>query len=136
MLFRSTIGSIQVTEAIKLITGFGETLLGTLLIYDALKSEQQRVPVKVNPDCPICNGTQRHMLADYQAFCGASQEYLTVADLKSKFTNNEDFLLVDVREPWEFEERSIPGAQLIPMGLFKDGSAISKLPRDRQIVLQ
>ena len=131
----ATIGSIQVTEAIKLITGIGEPLLGTLLIYDALKSEQQRVPVKVNPDCPICNGTQRHMLADYQAFCGVTQKYLTVAELKSKFLNKEDFLLVDVREPWEFKERSIPGAQLIPMGQFKDGSAISQLPRDRQIVL-
>jgi adenylyltransferase/sulfurtransferase len=131
----ATVGSIQVTEAIKLITGIGEPLLGTLLIYDALKSEQKRVPVKVNPDCPICNGTQLQLLDDYQAFCGVSQEYLTASELKSMFLNKEDFLLVDVREPWEFAECSIPGAQLIPLGQFKDGSAINTLSRDREIVL-
>ena len=131
----ATVGSIQVTEAIKLITGIGEPLLGTLLIYDALKSEQKRVPVKVNPDCPICNGTQLQLLDDYQAFCGVSQEYLTASELKSMFLNKEDFLLVDVREPWEFAECSIPGAQLIPLGQFKDGSAINTLSRDRKIVL-
>ena len=131
----ATVGSIQVIEAIKLITGIGEPLLGTLLIYDALKSEQRRVPVKVNPDCPICNGTQLQLLDDYQAFCGVSQEYLTASELKSMFLNKEDFLLVDVREPWEFAECSIPGAQLIPLGLFKDGSAIKTLSRNREIVL-
>ena len=132
----ASIGSIQVIEAIKLITGIGEPLIGRLLIYDALKLEQRQISVKVRPDCPICSGAQRDLLADYQSFCGASQNYLTATELKSMFMNQEDFLLVDVREPWEFEEFHIPGAQLIPMGLFKDGSAISQLPRDRQIVLQ
>ena len=132
----ASIGSIQVIEAIKLITGIGEPLIGRLLIYDALKLEQRQISVKVRPDCPICSGAQRDLLADYQAFCGASQNYLTATELKSMFMNQEDFLLIDVREPWEFEEFHIPGAQLIPMGLFKDGSAISQLPRDRQIVLQ
>ena len=131
----ASIGSIQVTEAIKLITGIGEPLLGTLLIYDALKSEQQRVPVNINPKCPICNGKQLQLLDDYQAFCGAIQNHLTAAELKNMMMKQEEFLIVDVREPWEYEERSIPGAQLIPMGQFKDGSAISRLPRDRQIVL-
>ena len=132
----ASIGSIQVIEAIKLITGIGEPLIGRLLIYDALKLEQRQISVKVRPDCPICSGAQSDLLADYQAFCGASQNYLTAIELKSMFVNQEDFLLIDVREPWEFEEFHIPGAQLIPMGLFKDGSAISQLPRDRQIVLQ
>ena len=132
----ASIGSIQVIEAIKLITGIGEPLIGRLLIYDALKLEQRQISVKVRPDCPICSGAQRDLLADYQAFCGASQNYLTATELKSMFVNQEDFLLIDVREPWEFEEFHIPGAQLIPMNLFKDGSAISQLPKDRQIVLQ
>ena len=132
----ASIGSIQVIEAIKLITGIGEPLIGRLLIYDALKLEQRQISVKVRPDCPICSGAQRDLLADYQAFCGASQNYLTATELKSMFMNQEDFLLIDVREPWEFEEFHIPGAQLIPMNLFKDGSAISQLPKDRQIVLQ
>ena len=132
----ASIGSIQVIEAIKLITGIGEPLIGRLLIYDALKLEQRQISVKVRPDCPICSGAQRDLLADYQAFCGASQNYLTATELKSMLMNQEDFLLIDVREPWEFEEFHISGAQLIPTGLFKDGSAISQLPRDRQIVLQ
>ena len=132
----ASIGSIQVIEAIKLITGIGEPLIGRLLIYDALKLEQRQISVKVRPDCPICSGAQSDLLADYQAFCGASQNYLTATELKSMFLNQEDFLLIDVREPWEFKEFHIPGAQLIPMGLFKDGSAISQLPKDRQIVLQ
>ena len=132
----ASIGSIQVIEAIKLITGIGEPLIGRLLIYDALKLEQRQISVKVRPDCPICSGAQRDLLDDYQAFCGASQNYLTATELKSMFMNQEDFLLIDVREPWEFEEFHIPGAQLIPMGLFKNGSVISQLPKDRQIVLQ
>ena len=132
----ASIGSIQVIEAIKLITGIGEPLIGRLLIYDALKLEQRQISVKVRPDCPICSGAQSDLLADYQAFCGASQNYLTATELKSMFMNQEDFLLIDVREPWEFEEFHIPGAQLIPMGLFKNGSAISQFPKDRQIVLQ
>ena len=132
----ASIGSIQVIEAIKLITGIGEPLIGRLLIYDALKLEQRQISVKVRPDCPICSGAQRDLLADYQAFCGASQNYLTATELKSMLMNQEDFLLIDVREPWEFEEFHIPGAQLIPMGLFKNGSVISRLPKDRQIVLQ
>ena len=132
----ASIGSIQVIEAIKLITGIGEPLIGRLLIYDALKLEQRQISVKVRPDCPICSGAQSDLLADYQAFCGASQNYLTATELKSMFVNQEDFLLIDVREPWEFEEFHIPGAQLIPMGLFKNGSVISRLPKDRQIVLQ
>ena len=131
----ASIGSIQVIEAIKLITGIGEPLIGRLLIYDALKLEQRQISVKVRPDCPICSGAQRDLLADYQAFCGASQNYLTATELKSMLMNQEDFLLIDVREPWEFEEFHIPGAQLIPMGLFKNGSVISQLPKDRQIVL-
>ena len=145
----ASIGSIQVTEAIKLITGIGETLLGKLMIYDALEMSYRKVKIRKDPNCAICgeNPTVNELI-DYEAFCGAISDEaaqaamdstISVKDLKGMLDARErgeaDFVLIDVREPGEFEIVSIPGSILIPKGAFLDGSALADLPTDKQIVL-
>jgi sulfur-carrier protein adenylyltransferase/sulfurtransferase len=144
-----SIGSIQVTEAIKLITGIGEPLVGRLMIYDALEMTYRQVKVRKDPECAVCgkNPTVTELI-DYEAFCGAISEdaaqaakdaTISVRDLESMLSRresgDEDFLLVDVREPNEYEIVSIPGSVLIPKGEFITGSALGELPQDRKTVL-
>ncbi|MEO3826133.1 adenylyltransferase/sulfurtransferase MoeZ [Actinomadura sp. B10D3] len=142
----ASIGSIQVNEAIKLLTGIGEPLVGRLMIYDALEMAYRSVKVRKDPECPLCgkNPTQTELLEDYEAFCGAVSEEaseaakdstISVQDLKSMQDRDEDIFLVDVREPNEYEIVSIPGATLIPKGEFLNGSALERLPQDKKIVL-
>jgi adenylyltransferase/sulfurtransferase len=142
----SSIGSIQVNEGIKLLTGIGEPLVGRLMIYDALEMTYRTVKVRKDPECPLCgkNPTQTELLEDYEAFCGAVSEEateaakdstITVRDLKAMQDNGDDIFLVDVREPNEYEIVSIPGATLIPKGEFLNGSALERLPQDKKIVL-
>lgn len=142
----SSIGSIQVNEGIKLLTGIGEPLVGRLMIYDALEMTYRSVKVRKDPECPLCgkNPTQTELLEDYEAFCGAVSEEateaakdstITVLDLKAMQDGGDDIFLVDVREPNEYEIVSIPGATLIPKGDFLNGSALERLPQDKKIVL-
>jgi adenylyltransferase/sulfurtransferase len=145
----ASIGSIQVNEAIKLLTGIGEPLLGKLMIYDALEMEFRKLAVRKDPDCAICGDHPTVTgLVDYDAFCGALSEEAADAAagstisvtqlermLKERANGDRDFLLVDVREPNEAEINSIPGAVLIPKGEFLAGSAIERLPQDRPVVL-
>ena len=126
-----TIGSIQSNEAIKLITGIGNSLLGTLLIYDALNSSYKKLEIKKSATCPICSGIQKELLPDYEDFCGLG-DAISPAQLAEK-TN--EYFLVDVREPDEHAALSIPGAVLIPKGKFEDGSAYALMPIDREIIL-
>lgn len=145
----ASIGSIQVTEAIKLITGVGDTLLGRLMVYDALEMEYRQVKIRKDPNCAVCgpHATVTELI-DYDAFCGvisdaaaeaARDSTISVHDLKrmidEKAAGERDFMLIDVREPVEWEIVQIPGAVLIPKGEFLDGSALEKLPTDKQIVL-
>ena len=145
----ASIGSVQVNEAIKLLTGIGEPLLGQLLIYDALEMEYRKLPVRKDPNCAICgqNPTVTELI-DYESFCGAvSQEAADAAAgstisvtqlermLKERENGERDFVLVDVREPNEYEINKIPGSQLIPKGEFLNGNAIGQLPQDKQVVL-
>ncbi|HEX9066092.1 MAG TPA: adenylyltransferase/sulfurtransferase MoeZ [Streptosporangiaceae bacterium] len=141
----ASIGSIQVTEAIKLLTGIGEPMVGRLMVYDALEMSYRSLNVKKDPDCPICgeNATITELI-DYDAFCGAisadAQEAatgstITAAELKSMLDRDDSIYLIDVREPNEYEIVSIPGAVLIPKDQFLNGSALEKLPQDRRIVL-
>jgi molybdopterin/thiamine biosynthesis adenylyltransferase/rhodanese-related sulfurtransferase len=141
----ASIGSIQVTEAIKVITGIGDPLVGRLMIYDALEMSYRSVKVRKDPECPVCgkNPTITELI-DYEAFCGAvsdeAQEAvqgstITAKDLKNMMDNDENIFLVDVREPNEYEIVSIPGATLIPKGEFISGAALEKLPQDKRIVL-
>ncbi|XVQ12811.1 adenylyltransferase/sulfurtransferase MoeZ [Spirillospora sp. CA-255316] len=142
----ASIGSIQVNEAIKLIAGVGEPLVGRLMIYDALEMNYRQVKVRKDPECPLCgkNPTQTELLEDYEAFCGAVSDEaaeavkdstISATELKSMQDRGDDIFLVDVREPNEYEIVSIPGATLIPKGEFLDGSALERLPQDKKIVL-
>jgi sulfur-carrier protein adenylyltransferase/sulfurtransferase len=140
----ASIGSIQVTEAIKVITGMGEPLVGRLTVYEALEMSYRTVKVRKDPECVLCG---KHPtiteLIDYEEFCGAiSPEAaeaargatITASELKEMFDRKEDFLLVDVREPAEWEIVSIPDAVLIPNGEILSGRALEHLPQDRPIV--
>jgi len=145
----ASIGSIQVNEAIKLLTGIGEPLLGRLMVYDALEMEYRKIKVRKDPNCAICgdNPTVTELI-DYDAFCGAISDAaadaaadatISVATLETMLKEREDgqrdFMLVDVREPNEYEINRIPGSVLIPKDEFLNGSAIEKLPQDKPIVL-
>ncbi|MBA2444345.1 MAG: adenylyltransferase/sulfurtransferase MoeZ [Nocardioidaceae bacterium] len=145
----ASVGSIQVNEAIKLLTGIGEPLLGKLMIYDALEMEYRKLGVRKDPNCAICgdNPTVTELI-DYETFCGAISDDAAdaAADstisvttlshwLKERESGERDFVLVDVREPNEYEINQIPGSVLIPKGDFLDGSALEQLPQDKQVVL-
>jgi adenylyltransferase/sulfurtransferase len=141
----ASIGAIQSTEAVKLLMGIGEPLVGTLMVYDALEMEYRRLTVRKDPECPLCGKNPTITgLIDYEAFCGTVSEEAQLAaagstilasELKAKMDAGEDFLLVDVREPAEYEIVQIPGSVLIPKGEILNGSALASLPQDRQIVL-
>jgi sulfur-carrier protein adenylyltransferase/sulfurtransferase len=141
----ASIGSIQVNEAIKLITGVGDSLAGRLMIYDALEMTYKTVRVRKDPECPICGKNPSITeLIDYDAFCGAvsadaeaaaSGSTITAAELKGMLDREDNIFLIDVREPNEYEIVSIPGATLIPKDQFLTGAALERLPHDKRIVL-
>jgi len=141
----ASIGSIQVNEAIKVITGVGDPLAGRLMIYDALEMSYRTVRVRKDPECAVCgkNPTITELI-DYEEFCGtvsqdaqraASGSTITATELKAMLEGDEKIFLVDVREPNEYEIVSIPGSVLIPKDQFLNGSALERLPQDRRIVL-
>ncbi len=144
----ASVGSIQVTEAIKLLTGIGEPLLGRLMLYDALEMGYRTLDVRKDPDCAICgeNPTVTELI-DYEEFCGAITDEAAeaVVDstisvlqleewLKERDEGARDFELIDVREPNEREINRIPGSILIPKGDFQTGEALAKLPSDKPSV--
>jgi molybdopterin/thiamine biosynthesis adenylyltransferase/rhodanese-related sulfurtransferase len=145
----ASIGSIQVNEAIKLLTGIGEPLIGKLMIYDALEMEYRKLKVRKDPNCALCGDHPTVTgLIDYDAFCGAISDDAAEAAagstisvttlehmLKEREEGTRDFVLVDVREPNEYEINRIPGSVLIPKGDFLNGSALEQLPADKQIVM-
>src|SRR3954471_13520314 len=149
----ASIGSIQVNEAIKLLPGIGEPLVGKLMIYDALEMEYRKLKVRKDPNCALCGDNPTVTgLIDYDTFCGAISEEAAdaAADstisvvqlehmLKERENGERDFVLVDVREPNEYEINRIPGAVLIPKGEFLNGSALEQLTTltggDKQIVM-
>jgi adenylyltransferase/sulfurtransferase len=148
----ASIGAIQVTEAIKLVTGIGEPIAGQLMIYDALEMEYRKLRVRKDPHCALCGDNPTVTgLIDYETFCGAISEEaseaavgstISVAQLQSMLAEREggsrDFVLVDVREPNEYDINRIPGSVLIPKGEFLNGSALAKLPgvdSGKQIVM-
>ncbi|MFI9361120.1 adenylyltransferase/sulfurtransferase MoeZ [Kitasatospora sp. NPDC053057] len=141
----ASIGSIQVNEAIKLLAGIGDPLVGRLMIYDALEMNYRQVKVRKDPNCAVCgeNPTVTELI-DYEAFCGVVSEEaqaaaagstITSKQLKQWQDDEEDIYLIDVREPGEYEIVNIPGAVLIPKNEFLMGDALEKLPQDRKIVL-
>jgi adenylyltransferase/sulfurtransferase len=135
----AAIGSVMVTEAIKLITGIGETLLGRLLVFDALEMAWREVQIRKDPDTPKITE-----LIDYEEFCGVVSEdaqraaagsTITAMELKDLIDAEKPIALIDVREPAEWEIVRIPGATLIPKDQILRGEALASLPNDRQIVM-
>jgi molybdopterin/thiamine biosynthesis adenylyltransferase/rhodanese-related sulfurtransferase len=135
----ASIGAVMVTEAIKLITGIGETLLGRLLVFDALDMEWNEIKIRKDPATVAITE-----LIDYEAFCGVVSEEaqaaaagstITPRELKDLIDAEKPIELIDVREPAEWEIVSIPGAKLIPKDRILRGDALAELPQDRQIVL-
>ncbi len=134
----ASIGSVMVTEAIKLITGIGETLLGRLMVYDALDMNYRTIKLRRDPQRePITE------LIDYDAFCGVVSEEGTAAAAGSTITAAElkDLIdadkieLIDVREPVEWDIVRIAGATLIPKDRILSGEALAELPQDKPVVL-
>jgi len=135
----ASIGSVMVTEAIKLITGIGEPLLGRLMVYDALEMSYRTIKVRKDPA-----GQPITELIDYEEFCGvvsddaqraASGSTITATELAEMLDAGKDPYLVDVREPVEFEIVKIPGGVLIPKDRILSGEALAELPQDRPLVL-
>ncbi len=135
----ATIGSIMGTEAVKLICGIGESLLGRLLVYDALEMAFRTVRIRKDPA-----GQEVTALVDYDDFCGvvpdaaqvaAHGATVTPAELRARLAGGEPVALIDVREPVEWDIVHLPGATLIPQGEFDSGEGLRKIPRDRPVVL-
>ncbi|HWP35691.1 MAG TPA: ubiquitin-like small modifier protein 1 [Thermodesulfobacteriota bacterium] len=121
------VGLVQATETIKLILGQGEPLLGRLLLVDALRMRFRELKIRANPDCPICGPkpTIRELI-DYEAFCGVGAPApahdgdggiptITPAELKARLDRGEPIVLLDVRQPVEWEISRLPGAKLLPL---------------------
>jgi adenylyltransferase/sulfurtransferase len=140
------IGVIQATEAIKLILGIGEPLIGRFLIYDALRMRFRELKLRKDSDCPVC-GTHPTVtkLIDYEQFCGirpepaaqapgtgVNQFETTSVDLKKRLDAGDDVFILDVREPNEYQICRIPGSVLIPLGELPRRYA--ELPADKDIV--
>jgi sulfur-carrier protein adenylyltransferase/sulfurtransferase len=141
----ASIGSIQATEAIKVLTGIGEPLLGSLMVYDALDMNYRKIKVRKDSGCAVCgeNPTVTELI-DYEAFCGVVSEEaqqaaagstITATELKDLIDSDKPIYLVDVREPAEWEIVKIPGAVLIPKDEILRGDALAGLPQDKQIVM-
>ncbi len=135
----ASIGSVMGTEAIKLITGIGEPLLGRLMIYDALEMSYRTIAIRKDPATPAITE-----LVDYDAFCGvvpeedaaaAAGSTITPAELRELLDSGQQLALIDVREPGEWAINRIEGAQLVPQSMINTGEGLAMLPQDRMSVL-
>jgi molybdopterin/thiamine biosynthesis adenylyltransferase/rhodanese-related sulfurtransferase len=140
------VGVIQATEAIKLILGKGESLVGRLLLVDALNMRFRELKLRKNPECPVCGANPTvTKLIDYQQFCGIMPEsnqekalkngipQISVKELKSRIDAGEDVFILDVREPYEYQIANI-GGKLIPQN--EVPQRLAEIDREREIVVQ
>jgi adenylyltransferase/sulfurtransferase len=160
-----TVGTLQATEAIKLLLGIGDPLVGRMLLYDALEMTFSTIKVRKDPNCPVCGIPREEVeLIDYEQFCGmpahdhstfsAGNEHegemrtINVSTLKQRIDNGEDLLVLDVREPHEWAIAAIDGTLRIPKGDIQAAknavlagrkldseTVLSELPRDREIIV-
>ena len=141
----ASIGSIMSTEAIKLITGIGDPLIGRLMVYDALEMRYSTLKIQRDPNGvsrpPSCWPTTRRSAVRSARRpprpppTPPSRSRTLDGWLKERNDGGRDFVLVDVREPNEYEINKIPGSVLIPKGEFLSGDALEQLPSDKQVVL-
>src|ERR1022692_908862 len=140
------VGVMQATEVIKLILGKGDSLVGRLLLVDALNMRFRELKLRKNPECPVCGENPTiTKLIDYQQFCGIMPEskqekalkngipQISVKDLKSRIDAGEDVFILDVREPYEYQIANI-GGKLIPQNDVPQ--RLAEIDRDREIVVQ
>jgi sulfur-carrier protein adenylyltransferase/sulfurtransferase len=160
-----TVGTLQATEAIKLILGIGDPLIGRMLLYDALEMSFTTIKVRKNPDCPVCGVPHDQIeLIDYEQFCGvpAHDNSLFRADtgegdiqgtdvrtLSQRLNSGEDVLVLDVRDPHEWAIASLDGTLRIPKGeiqaaknavlagrKLREETVLAEIPQDREIIVQ
>lgn len=137
------IGTIQATETLKLILGAGDSLVGRLLLVDALSMQFRSIEVRRDPECPACGTRELKELIDYEAFCGVSATGersavdaiydISPRELAERMRRGDDIQLIDVREEWEWQIANLPGARLIPLGKIED--AVWSLDPTRDTVL-
>ncbi|MCU8690252.1 adenylyltransferase/sulfurtransferase MoeZ [Mycobacteroides abscessus] len=135
----ASIASVMGTEAIKLITGIGDSLLGRLMVYDALDMTYRTIKIRKDPATPKITE-----LIDYEAFCGVisdeasaavADSTITPRELRQLLDTDKKVALIDVREPVEWDIVHIDGAELVPKSTLESGDGLAKLPQDRQAVL-
>lgn len=135
----ASIASVMGTEAIKLITGIGDSLLGRLMVYDALDMTYRTIKIRKDPATPKISE-----LIDYEAFCGVisdeasaavADSTITPRELRELLDTDKKVALIDVREPVEWDIVHIDGAELVPKSTLESGDGLAKLPQDRQAVL-
>ncbi|WP_149203877.1 molybdopterin-synthase adenylyltransferase MoeB [Actinotalea subterranea] len=128
------VGSAMAIEALKLVMGVGEPLLGRMAVLDALAGTWRHVPLRPSPDTPVITE-----LTDQDEVCDVALPTIAATELAGRLAarerGEEDFDLVDVREPDEHALVAIPGSRLVPQGLFADDEAFDELPRDRDVIL-
>jgi adenylyltransferase/sulfurtransferase len=137
------IGTIQATEALKLVLGIGQSLAGRLLLVDALTMEHRTVTLRRDPACPACGTRTITELIDYDEFCGTSVAAaerpadaiaeITPRELAARLIEGADLELIDVREPGEWEIAHLEGARLVPLATL--GESLSTLDRTRETIV-
>jgi molybdopterin/thiamine biosynthesis adenylyltransferase/rhodanese-related sulfurtransferase len=159
-----TIGTMQATEAIKLILGIGEPAIGRMLLYDALEMSFTTIRVRKNPECPVCSIDPEDVeLIDYEQFCGvpahdhsdfstvdefADMRTINVQELNARLQNGENLVVLDVRDPHEWEIASLDNTLRIPKGEIQasknailagrklfDETVLANIPKEREIIV-
>jgi molybdopterin/thiamine biosynthesis adenylyltransferase/rhodanese-related sulfurtransferase len=133
------IGTLQATEALKVILGLGDTLEGRLLLVDTLAMQFRAIGIDRDPECPACGTGEIDLLDDYEEFCSGQQIIVDQVDtivpeaLVTALEAGEEILLIDVREPFEWQIARLPNARLIPLGTLV--AATPDLPREANVVV-
>jgi adenylyltransferase/sulfurtransferase len=136
------IGTIQATETIKILLGIGETLVGRLLIIDAMTMGFRTLEIRKDPECPACGTREITELIDYDAFCGSvasgetpskTVKEILPSQLAQRLQRGEKLEIIDVREPYEWQIGHIPGARLVPLGQIAE--EIPRLDKRRETIL-
>jgi sulfur-carrier protein adenylyltransferase/sulfurtransferase len=132
------VGTIQATEALKLLLGIGRPLIGELLLVDALGAEFRKVKIRKDPACPACGTREIRELSEVEVACetpatGPTVQDLSVRELARRIERGDDPLLIDVREPFEWAIGHLGPARLVPLADFPE--MIPSLPRDQDIVI-